>query len=344
MMFFYDAVREDIEMWVRDNKLPSYRAGQILRWKSRAINSFEEMTNVPAAIRQKLSESFYADGVTVADRLESASDGTIKYVIKLKDGNIIECVLMRYGYGNSVCISSQAGCKMGCTFCASAGTGFGRNLTAGEMLFQVLAVSRDIGERVSNIVVMGIGEPLDNLNELLRFLKQANDPDVLGIGMRRISVSTCGLVPEMLKFTDEGLQVTLSVSLHAPNDTVRKMLMPVAFRYSIDDLLDACRRHADKTGRRITFEYILIDGVNDKDEHAAELAGRLKGILCHVNLIHANEFEGCGYKQSPPDRVRRFGEILDNKGITVTVRRELGNDIKAACGQLRRKIIQEEKY
>ncbi|MDD2393455.1 MAG: 23S rRNA (adenine(2503)-C(2))-methyltransferase RlmN [Eubacteriales bacterium] len=340
MIYFYDTDNDAIRDWVRDNGLPSYRADQIIKWKAHGIISFDEMSNIPVKIRGMLAERFYANGAEIAGKTESESNGTVKYILKLKDGNIIECVLMRYSYGNSVCISSHAGCRMGCSFCASAGAGFGRDLTFGEMLIQVMTVIKDSGEKISNIVVMGIGEPFDNYENLIRFIKEANDPDVLGIGMRRIAVSTCGLVPEMLKFTDEGLPVTLSVSLHAPNDVIRNKIMPVSLRYGIDELLEACRNHTEKTGRRITFEYILLKGVNDRDENACELALKLKGMLCHVNLIPANEFEQCGYEQSTAERVRKFRDILEEKGVNVTIRRELGADIKAACGQLRRNLVQ----
>ncbi|MDD2394072.1 MAG: 23S rRNA (adenine(2503)-C(2))-methyltransferase RlmN [Eubacteriales bacterium] len=340
MIFFYDTDNDAIRGWVRDNGLPSYRADQIIKWKAHGIISFDEMRNIPVKIREMLAERFYANGAEIVGRTESESNGTVKYILKLKDGNIIECVLMRYSYGNSVCISSQAGCRMGCSFCASAGAGFGRDLTSGEMLIQVMTVIKDSGDKISNIVVMGIGEPFDNYDNLIMFIKEANDPDMLGIGMRRIAVSTCGLVPEMLKFTDEGLPVTLSVSLHAPNDVIRNKIMPISLRYGIDELLEACRNHTEKTGRRITFEYILLKGVNDRDEHACELASKLRGMLCHVNLIPANEFEQCGYEQSTAERVRRFRDILEEKGVNVTIRRELGADIKAACGQLRRNMVQ----
>lgn len=338
MKYFYDTTREEIQNWVNSKSFPTYRASQILNWKAKGIDTFENMTNIPKDIKSALSKDYYADGAIVLKRMESVIDGTVKYIIKLKDENIIESVLMRYSYGNSVCISSQAGCKMQCSFCASAKMGFGRNLTSGEMLFQVLIASNDIGSRISNIVVMGIGEPLDNYDNLIKFLKDANDKEILGIGMRQISVSTCGLVDEMIKFTDEGLPITLSVSLHASNDEIRKKLMPVASIYSIDELLTTCRRHIAKTKRRITFEYIMIRDVNDLNVHAIELAEKLKGMICHVNLIPINEYDGCEYKRSMDSKIADFKKILEDQGINTTVRRELGTDLEAACGQLRRTI------
>ncbi len=227
---------------------------------------------------------------------------------------------------------------MGCTFCASTGAGFGRNLSHGEMLAQGSRIGRESGERIGHVVIMGIGEPLDNYDEVVAFLKAANDPQGLNISLRHISVSTCGLVPEMLKFTDEGLPVTLSVSLHAPNDTIRQTIMPIARRYSIDELLAACRRHIERSGRRISFEYSLFAGINDQPEHARELARRLKGMLCHVNLIPANEFDGGSHRQSDRRQVEQFQQILQSAGINATIRRELGADINAACGQLRRTL------
>jgi len=317
---------------------PAYRAGQIQQWLSRGISSIDEMTNLPKNIREQLAEDFLVDGLTVERKIVSALDQTTKYVFRLFDGNVVESVLMHYKHGYSVCISSQAGCKMGCTFCASTGAGFGRNLSHGEMLAQVSRIGREIGERIGHVVIMGIGEPLDNYDEVVAFLKAANDPQGLNISLRHISVSTCGLVPEMLKFTDEGLPVTLSVSLHAPNDTIRQTIMPIARRYSIDELLAACRRHIERSGRRISFEYSLFAGINDQPEHARELARRLKGMLCHVNLIPANEFDGGSHRQSDRRQVEQFQQILQSAGINATIRRELGADINAACGQLRRTL------
>lgn len=336
--FAYDLILEDWKNWVREQQLPAYRGEQIFSWIARGIASTDEMTNLPRDLRQLLSESFDFAGMTVDDCLVSAIDETRKYIFRLSDGNIIESVLMHYHYGYSVCISSQAGCKMGCTFCASTGAGFGRNLTSGEMLAQVLRISRDAEVRIGHLVIMGIGEPLDNYDQVMAFLKAVNDPRGANIGMRHISLSTCGLVPEMLKFTDEGLPVTLSISLHAPNDRIRQQLMPIARTYAMDDVIHACQRHINRTGRRIVIEYALISGINDRPEHAKELAGRLRGMLCHVNLIPANEFQGGRYQQSGQKDVRAFLDILTQEGQSATIRRELGSDIMAACGQLRRRL------
>ncbi|MHB1483834.1 MAG: 23S rRNA (adenine(2503)-C(2))-methyltransferase RlmN [Saccharofermentanales bacterium] len=338
MKFLYDAGFTEIEEWVNGKGIPKFRAKQIYKWISRGVTSFDQMTDLSKDIRSQLSDDYHVDGVIIENKLVSAIDETIKYVMRLKDGNVIECVLMRYHHGNSICISSQAGCKMGCAFCASTGAGFGRNLSSGEMLAQVAIVAADMKSRISNIVVMGIGEPFDNYDQLILFLKSVNDPDGIGIGMRHICVSTCGLVDEMIKFTEEGLPVTFSISLHAPNDDIRKRMMPVANRYSMIQLLDACRNHVRATNRRITFEYSLFDKINDSPVHARELAKQLRGILCHVNLIQANEFEGGSYKKSDEETIRKFKEVLLENGINTTVRRELGTDIMAACGQLRRTI------
>ena len=338
MRNFYDMTLADWQYWTIDNGLPAYRAAQISQWTSRGITNWDDMSNLPRDLRSRLANAFNIDSLHLEHKLVSQLDGTAKYIFRLHDGNVIESVLMKYHHGQSVCISSQAGCKMGCTFCASTGAGFGRSLSHGEMLAQVAVIARDSGERVGHVVIMGIGEPLDNYDNLIRFLKQANDPDGLNISLRHISVSTCGLVPEMLKFTDEGLPVTLSVSLHAPNDQIRRQLMPIARRYSMEALLAACRRHTERSGRRLSFEYSLFSGINDQPEHAVELAARLKGMLCHVNLIPANEIDGGSHRQSSQKAVRSFLERLTRSGINATVRRELGSDIMAACGQLRRRI------
>lgn len=336
--FAFDLTREEWKEWVSAQHLPAFRAGQIAGWIARGVESADEMTNLPQTLRTLLAESFDFQGLTVDSSLVSSIDDTRKYIFRLSDGNVIESVLMHYHHGYSVCISSQAGCRMGCTFCASTGAGFGRDLTSGEMLAQVLRIARDTGVRIGHVVIMGIGEPLDNYNNVIAFLKAVNDPEGANIGMRHISLSTCGLVPEMLKFTDEGLPVTLSISLHAPNDRIRQQLMPIARTYPMDDLIRACQRHINRTGRRIVIEYALISGINDQPEHARELAGRLRGMLCHVNLIPANEFQGGRYQQSSQKAVRAFLDVLTQAGQSATIRRELGSDIMAACGQLRRRL------
>jgi len=339
LKYFYDLSIEEIKGWVEANNIPKFRAMQIYAWKAKGIYSFDEMSNISKDLREKLYRDFYVDGMIIDQKLVSKNDGTIKYVFKLSDKNTIEAVLMRYKHGNSICISSQSGCKMGCKFCASTGAGFSKNLSSGEMTAQVALVAKDIGERISNIVIMGIGEPLDNYKNVVSFIREINSPDCMGIGMRHISISTCGLVDDMLKFTEEGLPVTLSVSLHAPNDTIRKQIMPIANRYSMERLLDACKKHIKKTGRRVTFEYALLRGVNDSAANAKELSIKLKGMLCHVNLIPANEFDGSIYKKSDPNTVRNFLQVLLENNINATIRRELGSDIMAACGQLRRETI-----
>ena len=336
MQYIYDLSYEQWQHWVKEKGLPGFRAQQIYTWLGRGIERTEEMLNVPKNIRKLLDDSFIVNGLTAEDKQVSERDGTIKYSYRLADGNRIESVRMLYKHGQSVCLSSQAGCRMGCTFCASTGAGFGRNLTSGEMLAQVAAIARDTNERVSHVVIMGIGEPLDNYDAVVAFLKNINHPKGLNISLRHISVSTCGLVPEMLKFTDEGLPVTLSVSLHAPNDTLRRQLMPVARQYDISQLLAACRYHLEKTNRRISFEYALLKGINDLPGHADELASLLRTMLCHVNLIPANEFDGGLYSRSSPETVRHFQDRLTAAGINATVRRSLGTELMAACGQLRR--------
>lgn len=332
----FDVTPSDWQSWVSHHQWPAYRAAQIMAWVSKGVWAPDEMTNLPETIRRQLQHDFITEGLHMEDRQVSAQDGTIKYSFVLADGNRIESVRMVYQHGQSVCISSQSGCQMGCTFCASTGAGFGRDLTAGEMLAQVLLIARDTQQRVSHVTIMGIGEPFANYDQLMLFLERVHAPDGPAISLRHISVSTCGLVPEMLKFTDTGLPVTLSISLHAPNDQIRRQLMPIARRYPMDELLSACRRHINRTGRRISFEYALFAGINDHEEHADELASRLRGILCHVNLIPGNEFAGGRYQRSSQTVVRRFQQQLLRQGINTTVRRELGTDIMAACGQLRR--------
>ncbi len=342
MTDLYDRTYDELAAWFTERGLPAYRAGQVFRWLARGVSDYAEMTDLPKDLRAALAAEFRVDGLFVERKLVSADDDTVKYVFRLHDGNVIESVLMKYRHGYSVCISSQAGCRMGCTFCASTLAGFGRDLSAGEMLGQVARIGADCGARISNVVVMGIGEPLDNYDELVRFLRLLNDARGLGVGLRHVSVSTCGVVPRMLDFTDEGLPVTLSVSLHAPNDAIRRQLMPVARSFPIEDLLEACRRHVERTGRRISFEYSMFQGVNDRPEHARELARRLRGLQCHVNLIPANEFAGGTYRRSRSEAVRAFQGILEAEGINATVRRELGTDIEAACGQLRRRLEETE--
>lgn len=293
------------------------------------------MSNLSKDLRGKLSEHSVIYALDVKKKLVSQIDGTIKYLMELHDGSLIECVLMEYKHGVSICISSQVGCRMGCSFCASTGADFIRNLSSGEMLGQILAATKDSGKKIGHIVIMGVGEPMDNYDNLIRFLKLVNHPEGINIGMRNISVSTCGLVPQILQLADEKLQFTLSISLHAPNNDIRASMMPVTKKYDIDKLIEACKIYTRKTGRRITFEYAMVDNVNDLEEHAAELAKKLKGMLCHVNLIPVNKVSDRPYQRSKKERIERFSAILRKYGIETTVRRELGSDINAACGQLR---------
>lgn len=333
-----DLSLDDLKTWCKDNAFPSYRAGQIFKWLSSGVTDLAEMTNIPKNIKDKCEEDFIFSSMKIESKFVSKIDGTIKLVYGLYDGHIIETVLMRYKTGVSVCISSQAGCKMGCTFCASAHAGFGRSLSAGEMLGQIVLSQREIGERIRSVVVMGIGEPFDNFDNLTKFISLATCPDGLNLGARHITVSTCGLVPQMVKFTQMDSQVNLSVSLHASNDELRQKLMPIAKIYDLDTLAATCSDYIRKTNRRITFEYSLFDGVNDNPEQAGELAKFIKkiGFLCHVNLIAANEFDGSPYRRSSAKRVEAFRQYLEKSGVNATLRREMGSDIMAACGQLRR--------
>lgn len=321
---------------------PGFRAKQVWQWLYQGATGFDEMTNLPKAFRDKLKDLFYIGGIETKQRLISEKDGTRKYLFALKDGKVVESVLMKYHYGNSVCLSTQIGCRMGCKFCASARLGIDRNLTCGEMIAQIMAIQNDINERISHVVLMGIGEPFDNYDNVIKFLKRLNASDTLAISYRRMTVSTCGLVPEILRFSKEGIPVNLSVSLHAPNDIIRKEIMPVARRYTFDKILSACHIYTQETKRRITFEYTLIHGVNDADEHALELSKKLAGLLCHVNLIPVNSVKGTGYIKSNQDKVLSFKNILEKNRIPVTVRRELGSDISAACGQLRKNTIEDD--
>ena len=319
---------------------PRFRAGQVFAWLHRGVRSFDEMTNLPKALREQLAGQYELTAPAVARKQVSAKDGTIKYLWRLGDGHCVESVLMRYHHGNTVCISSEVGCAMGCAFCASTKGGLVRRLRPSEMLDQVLFTGLDSGAPVSNIVLMGIGEPLDNYDNVRRFLALVNDPEGMNIGMRHISLSTCGLVPGIDRLAEEDLQLTLSVSLHAPDDALRSSLMPVNRRYPIDELLAACKRYFEKTGRRISFEYAMIDGRNDTQEMAQMLIRRLRGLPAHVNLIPLNRIEESPLQPSTRQAVAAFQKALDDAGITATVRRTLGSDIDASCGQLRKKYEQ----
>lgn len=315
---------------------PAFRAKQIREWLDRGVTDFDRMSNLPKDLRQALAALYSVPGVTILRKLVSAIDGTVKYLFQLDDGETVESVLMQYKHGWSQCLSTQVGCKMGCTFCATGMGGFIRDLSAAEMIGQIEAAQQDTGVRVSSIVLMGMGEPLDNYEQVVRFLRMLGEEGGVHIGMRHISLSTCGVVPGIYRLMEEQIPLTLSISLHAPNDEIRSCSMPVNRRWPMDELLRACRDYIAATGRRISFEYAMIDGVNDSDAHAAELAERLRGMLCHVNLIPVNAVEGKAQRRSSRERIRSFMEVLQKKGINATVRRTLGADINASCGQLRR--------
>lgn len=332
---------DDLQMLLSNMGQEKFRAKQIFQWLGKGVSDIDQMTNLSKALRASLKDMSYIGRLRILQKRISKIDGTSKYLFELKDGNVIESVLMEYKHGLSVCISSQVGCKMGCKFCASTGIGFVRNLTPGEMLDQVISIQLDESRRIGHIVIMGIGEPLDNYENVVKFLRLVNHPEGLNIGYRNISLSTSGLVPEILKLSQEGMPITLSVSLHASNDEIRDILMPVNKKYSIDKLIEACKIYTEVTKRRISFEYALISGVNDSDENAVELAGLVKGMLCHINLIPVNAVEGVDFRKSSRQKSEHFGNILRKYGIEATIRRELGSDIEAACGQLRRSVIEK---
>lgn len=332
--------QQEISLFFKELGEPAFRAKQAFTWLHRGAVSFEDMTNLSKPLREKLAAQCFITAPVVARKQESRLDGTIKYLWELSDGNCIETVLMQYHHGNTVCISSQVGCRMGCAFCASTIAGKVRDLRPSEMLDQVLFTQLDSGREISNIVLMGIGEPLDNMDNVLRFLELVNHPDGLHIGMRHISLSTCGVVPGIDALAEKQLQLTLSVSLHAPDSETRSRIMPVNRAYDVERLFDACHRYFEKTGRRISFEYAMIDGVNDNDWQADLIAKKLRGMPGHVNLIPLNDVVESPYK--PSRRVAAFQKRLESHGITATVRRSLGGDIDASCGQLRRKAMEEQ--
>lgn len=314
-----------------------YRAGQLYEWMHvKLARSYDEMTNLPKSLRKKLVENYEYTSLREVTVQTSKLDGTKKYLFELADGSFVESVWMQYHHGNSVCISSQVGCRMGCRFCASTLDGLERNLTPAEMLDQVYAISKSTNERVSNVVVMGTGEPLDNYDNLLRFIYMLSDENGLHISQRNITVSTCGIVENMVRLADEKLQITLALSLHGSTQEKRRELMPIANRYDISEVIDACRYYFDQTGRRVTFEYSLVGGVNDTDEDAENLCRLVGGLNCHVNLIPVNPVRECGYVESPRKDILNFREKLEKRHINATVRREMGRDIDGACGQLRR--------
>ena len=334
---------EELQERFRQEGQPAYKALQVYQWLHRGVSSFDEMTNISKALRQYLAERYYISVANIEKKLVSDYDNTIKYLFRFRDGEYVESVLMQYHHGYSICISTQVGCKMGCTFCATGKSGYSRNLTPSEMLAQVQAAQLDNHIRISNIVLMGMGEPLDNYDNVIRFLHLVNAPEGLNISLRNISLSTCGLVPNMLRLAEENLPVTLSVSLHAPNDEIRRTMMPVANVYPMDDLLQACRNYVAKTGRRVIFEYALVAGVNCEDRHADELARKLRGLQCHVNLIPLNSVKERNLMSPGRALAERFQARLTHDHISATIRREMGADIDGACGQLRRRVLQEKK-
>ncbi len=332
---------EEIETYMGEKQLPLYHAKQIFEWlHKKKVDTFSKMTNLSAQLREDLDQDFYINRINIRKKLVSSLDNTIKYIYCLQDHHLIETVYMQYRYGSSVCISTQVGCKMGCRFCASTKAGFVRNLQPGELLSQLYQIERETGKPVRNIVLMGIGEPLENLENVLRFLKILSHPKGRNFSLRRLSLSTCGILEGIRRLADEALPITLSVSLHAPTDLLRRQLMPVANRCSIKELLSRCDEYASKTHRRITYEYALIAGVNDSCLCAEQLADLLKGRLCHVNIITINPIAETPYCPSSPKTVERFCRILQRKNIPVTVRRKLGQDIEAACGQLRKNMME----
>lgn len=332
---------DELTEFVTENGFPKFRAKQIYDWLYKNVTDFDNMRNIPADLKAFLKSSSYISVANIEKKLVSRYDKTVKYLFSFNDGECVESVVMSYKHGYSICISTQVGCKMGCKFCATGKSGFSRSLAPSEMLGQIEAAQRDLNIRISNVVLMGMGEPLDNFDNVVKFLRLVSSDNGLNIGMRHITLSTCGIVPKIYELAKLHLGITLSVSLHAPNDEIRQRTMPIARKYSIEELLKACSDYFKTTGRRVTFEYSMISGVNDSDENARELAKRLEGTQSHVNLIPVNTVEGTGYLKSNIKRQQAFINILAAKNIGATVRRTLGSDINASCGQLRRKHIEE---
>lgn len=335
MINLLDYSCDDLKCLAKEFGQPEFRGKQIYEWIYRGAESFDDMSNLPKSFRETLSREAVINGVKICEKFVSNIDETRKYLLQLSDGNYIESVLMKYEYGYTICVSSQVGCKMGCKFCASTLNGWVRNLTPGEILGQVMCVQKDLGQRISNIVMMGIGEPLDNFDNVLKFIELVNADGGLNIGQRHISISTCGLAERICELAERKMQITLLISLHAPDDERRSQIMPVNNRYNISELMDACDFYIQQTGRRISFEYTLISGVNDNLTEADSLADLIRGKLCHVNLIPVNKVKETGFDKSSRQRVDEFRARLEKRGISATVRREMGSDINAACGQLR---------
>lgn len=334
---------EELQNWMKDNGESAFRAKQVFSWIYKEVWNFDDMKNIPGSLKEKLKENFLIEIPKIVDVYESNVDGTKKILLSFNDNNLIECVLMKYKHGNSICVSTQVGCRMGCKFCASTIGGRIRDLTSGEILSEIMVAQKLLGERISNVVLMGSGEPLDNFDNVIKFLKLVNAEYGLNIGQRHITLSTCGIVPKIKELADLDLSITLAISLHAFSDEKRKTIMPIANKYSIAEILEACRYYMDKTGRRITYEYSLVSGVNDSKEDAKSLAQLLKKMNCHVNLIPVNEIKENTLKRPSKKTIEDFEEILKVHGIEVTVRREMGTDINAACGQLRRSYLDTQK-
>ena len=329
----------ELKQWMKSNSQQEFRAKQVSDWIYKGIWEFQGMNNIPQSVKEKLQNNFYIGMPELIEEHTSKQNDTRKYLFALHDGNLIECVVMKYKHGNSICISTQVGCRMGCKFCASTIGGMIRNLSAGEMLSQIMKSQQLIGERISNVVLMGSGEPFDNFENVVKFLDIVNSEHGLNIGQRHITISTCGIVPKIKEFADINLQTTLAISLHAPSDEIRIKSMPIANKYSIAEIIDACKYYINKTNRRITFEYALVKDLNDSTADAESLSLLLKGLLCHVNLIPVNEIKENELKRSSNDDIVRFKRVLEVNNIETTIRREMGLDISAACGQLRRSYI-----
>lgn len=334
---------EELKQWMVLNNESAFRAKQVYHWLYKKVWDFDQMKNLNNNTIIKLKSNFYIGIPKIIDKYIS-KDGTSKYLLAYEDGNMVECVIMKYEYGNSICVSTQVGCRMGCKFCASTLEGRIRDLTVGEILSQILVTENDINERISNIVLMGSGEPLDNFQNVIKFIHLVNSPEGLNIGQRHITLSTCGLVPKIYELADLKYQITLAISLHAVEDSKRQSIMPIANQYSIKEILDACKYYYQCTKRRITFEYALVKEVNDSEEDALKLCKLLKGIVCHVNLIPINEIKEKSFKKSNNKSVEKFLDIIKNNGIEATVRREMGSDINAACGQLRRSYMETQRH
>ncbi len=334
--------REELSVYISELKQPAFRSKQIFRWLHRGVSSFDEMSDLPTSLREALRSDAKITDLMIYKKFCSKLDETVKYLFQLEDGHLIETVAMKYNHGYSVCISCQVGCRMGCGFCQSTKNGLVRSLSAGEILDQILKVQKDLGCRISNIVMMGIGEPLDNYDNVIRFLKNVNDPEGINIGYRHISLSTCGLIPGIMKLAKENLPITLSISLHATTDEIRNRTMPINRKYHLKDLIEACRSYQAVTGRRISFEYAVIKGVNDSKQDAERLSHLLKGMLCHINLIPVNPIENGVFKAPNREGIYSFQKALIDNGLNATIRRTLGSDISASCGQLRHQHSKKE--